>query len=371
MKKLFGKTLRVLRNILIALIIITPFFIHVCPTFGGGASADDRLNYQKRAKKYYINCKFKNENRKHFSLKTKYTDPYADRTTGKNSVPKDKLPVEVSSFLDNPSMDDFTVTWYGHSTLIIQMSGLNIAIDPVFSKMASPVPFVGCHRYSPIEERIEDLPDIDICLISHDHYDHLDYSTIKKIDSKVKLYLVPLGVENHLQNWGIDKEKISNLAWWKSKKKDGLTIVCTPARHFSGRRIIDSNDSLWCSWVLMNDKLKVFESGDTGYGSHFKRIREKYGDFDFCMMDCAQYSGSWHDVHMFPEEAVQAAMDMGTTKIMPIHWGAFKLSDHSWDDPAERMVTEGEKNGLTVLTPKLGETMVWGEETSRWWRDFA
>ena len=249
---------------------------------------------------------------------------------------------------------------------------MNILFDPVFSDISSPVSFIGSRRFSDLAMTAEELPDIDIVIISHDHYDHLDYPTIRKIDSKVGKYIVPLGIENHLERWGVSEDKIITAAWWEEIELDGLTIACTPSRHYSGRKLIDQNATLWASWTLMNDSYKVFESGDTGYGDQFEEIYEKFGDFDLALMDCAQYSTAWHDVHMFPEEAVSAANILHARVAIPIHWGAFTLSDHPWDDPAERFTLNGEETGLNVVTPKLGETVEWshlGDYQERWWRE--
>ena len=169
-KNWFKKFTKVLGGILIGIIVVIPLLIQLCPTFGGISTSEDRKHYAKGAKNY-VNWKFRNENNKHFSMKTNYKDPNKDRTTGKGVSPVDELPVEKPNFYPVPTKDDFSVTWYGHSTLIIQMSGLNIVVDPVFSKMASPVPFIGNKRFSPLKQEIEDLPDIDICLLTHDHYD--------------------------------------------------------------------------------------------------------------------------------------------------------------------------------------------------------
>lgn len=252
------------------------------------------------------------------------------------------------------------------------MKGKNILIDPVFSKRSSPVSFAGNKRFSGPLVEVSGLPEVDFLILSHDHYDHLDYKVIKEIDSKVKQYVVPLGVENHLERWGVEKNKIKNMAWWEEITVDGLSIACTPSRHYSGRSIDDQFATLWASWVFQDGQHKVFESGDSGYGEHYQQIHDKYGDFDFVMTDCAQYDVRWPEVHMFPEEAVQAVQTLGAELAMPVHWGAFALASHAWDDPAERFVTAGEKNGIQVVTPQMGETMNLKNATEymeRWWKD--
>lgn len=208
-------------------------------------------------------------------------------------------------------------------------------------------------------------------LISHDHYDHLDMDALKEIESKTDHYFVPLGIEKDLQKWDIPDKKIKNFAWWEETKLGDLRIACTPARHYSVRNGLDNGETLWCSWVLKDKKSSIYESGDSGYGDHFKQIRERHGDFDIVLLDCAQYNVKWPQVHMFPEEAARAAKELGSSQVMPIHWGALSLAEHGWDDPAERIVKAGEKEKITVVTPRIGETFELGNADNyqqRWWK---
>ncbi|WP_310603073.1 MBL fold metallo-hydrolase [Anaerosporobacter sp.] len=365
--------LNILIGVVITIVLITIaalIFIKVWSPVGGSVSSEDKKDYSKRADNYK-NGKFINKTER--SIMGSWSDPYFSRTTGKGKKPKDTLPAMESEILGEFGKEDFTVTWFGHSTLLMQISGMNILIDPVFSKVTSPVSFVGAKRFSPLGIKSDNLPHIDICIISHDHYDHLDYDSILEINDKVDLFIVPLGIEKHLEKWNVSKDKIQNMAWWEEKEINGLTIGCTPGKHFSGRYLFDSGQALWASWVFINDYIKVFETGDTGYSPHFEEIAEKYGDFDFVMTECAQYNKVWHDVHMFPEEAIEAVKTLGSSVVMPVHWGAFCLSNHSWDDPAERVTLYGEENGITVLTPLLGQTVNWKQKESyqdRWWRKY-
>ncbi len=356
---------------IVLLLCAVLLFINFYPSFGGSASKEKKEAYTLRAENYFDGT-FHNIGA--FTLMTEADDPYKERTSGKGRTPSEKLPIVTPAFLQEPSKDDLTLTWLGHSTTLLQMQGMNILFDPVLSEISSPVSFAGSKRFSDLPITAEELPSIDLVIISHDHYDHLDYPTIQKIDGKVKKYIVPLGVENHLERWGISEEKITAVAWWEEVEIDSLTVVCTPSRHYSGRKMIDQNDTLWASWVLKNESFQVFESGDTGFGDQFGEIYAKFGDFDLALMDCAQYSTKWHDVHMFPEEAVMAAEILHAEVAVPIHWGAFTLSDHAWDDPAERFTLRGEEAGLSVVTPRLGETAQWSrfsDYTQRWWREIA
>ncbi|MBQ0052820.1 MAG: MBL fold metallo-hydrolase, partial [Treponema sp.] len=270
----------------------------------------------------------------------------------------------------------FTVTWFGHSSFLIQMNGKNILFHPVFSDMISPVSFTGVRKFTTAPVKIFELPEIDILILSHDHYDHLDYKSILELDPKVKQYVVPLGVENHLKKWKIAREKVKEMAWWEETEFEGLKISCTPARHFSGRWITGRNETLWCSWVLNDGKRQVFENGDSGYGSHYKQISQKFGGFDFALMECGQYNVRWPQIHSFPEEAVAAMNEIGAKLVMPVHWGAAILSDHGWDDSPERFVRAAEKENLTTITPFMGQTVNFNDEESLnsvtknyWWRE--
>ena len=344
-------------------------FLKLWPAFGGRASEEDRRDYAERAENYR-DGKFYNDGDFQIVRETDRTDENIVSTKG--TIPEEKLPVKTPSFDQRLSDEEVRVTWFGHSSMLLQMHGMNILIDPVFSERSSPVSFVGSKRFSQPPISVEDLPSIDLLILSHDHYDHLDYNVIKEIDEKVDHYILPLGVENHLERWGVAEEKIQNMAWWEETTVNGLSIGCTPARHYSGRSLDDQFATLWASWVFHDNYHKVFESGDSGYGDQYQKIHDKYGDFDFVLTDCAQYDVNWPEVHMFPEEAVQAVQTLGAKMAMPIHWGAFSLANHGWDDSVERFVSAGESAGLQVVTPYIGETVNLNyleNSMERWWKD--
>ena len=374
MKRL-SKSHKLVRAVVVLIIIIMGIvvavftFLKLWPAFGGKASKEDKKDYARRAENYHDD-RFFNDGDFQIQHKTEKKDDRIMSTKAKK--PKAKLPVKPSSYDLNPEENNVQITWFGHSSLLLQMHGMNILIDPMFSERISPVSFAGPKRFSDAPVKISELPHIDILVISHDHYDHLDYQVIKEIDEKTDKYIVPLGVENHLERWGVEKSKIRNMAWWEETTINGLTIGCTPARHYSGRSLDDQFATLWASWVFKDEYYQIFESGDTGYGEHFQKIHEKYGNFDFVMIDCAQYDMNWPEVHMFPEEAVQAVKMLGAKTAMPIHWAAVSLANHAWDDSAERFVYDGENNGLNILTPYLGETMsleMTEDYQERWWKD--
>lgn len=357
--------------IVASLLAAAVLFLKLWPAFGGRASAEDRENYARRAQNYR-DGKFYNDGDFEIVRKTEKKDE--NILSNKGVRPEGELPAQEPSFGRALGTDEVQITWFGHSSLLLQMHGKNILIDPVFSERSSPVSFVGSRRFSDAPVKVDELPQIDFLVLSHDHYDHLDYNVIKEIDRKVKQYVVPLGVENHLERWNIEKKKIQNMAWWEEITVGGLTIGCTPARHYSGRSLDDQFATLWASWVFQDEYHKVYESGDSGYGGQYEQIHDKYGDFDFILTDCAQYDVNWPEVHMFPEEAVQAAQTLGAGVAMPIHWGAFALANHAWDDSVERFVAAGEKAGLQIVTPQLGETMSLesaGAYTERWWKNIS
>ena len=263
--------------------------------------------------------------------------------------------------------------WFGHSAFLIQIEGKSILIDPMLSEVPAPYDFLGSPRYSkqlPVE--LEELPYIDFVIISHDHYDHLDYETIIRLKEKTGKFLVPSGVGVHLKRWEIDTSKIHELYWWEDVQLEGLKFAFTPSRHFSGRGLFDRYETLWGGWIIQSKEHNVFFSGDGGYGKHYKQIGEKYGPFDFTMIECGQYDERWNDIHMMPEEAVQACLDLNTKIAMPIHWGAFTLALHSWTDPVDRFIVKANEKELMYITPSIGELVRVGVDFPKveWWERF-
>ncbi|MEP4757808.1 MAG: MBL fold metallo-hydrolase, partial [Nonlabens ulvanivorans] len=253
-----------------------------------------------------------------------------------------------------------------------KMNDKSILIDPMFGKVAAPHPWLGANRFNselPIE--IEDLPSIDAVIISHDHYDHLDYDSIIALKDKVSHYYVPLGVGVHLEAWGIESSAITELDWWQEVTLGDIQLACTPAQHFSGRKIGAEQSTLWSSWVIQNVTEKLFFSGDSGYSDHFKAIGNQYGPFDLALMECGQYNELWSDIHMMPEETAQAGKDLNARAIMPIHWAGFKLALHDWRDPVNRVTTAGELLNLPVITPQIGDVIHLDDTASaygQWWK---
>jgi L-ascorbate metabolism protein UlaG (beta-lactamase superfamily) len=284
--------------------------------------------------------------------------------------PKSSLPTDFSSILVNSIDSTAKITWFGHSTFLVELEGKRILIDPMFGENASPFPFGGKRfEYSePIP--ISSIKDIDVVLISHDHYDHLDYGSIKLLKDEVDQFIVPLGVGAHLKLWEVSAKKIVELDWWEDILLDSVTYTATPARHFSGRGLTDRNATQWAGWSIATDTEHLFFSGDGGYGPHFKEIAKRLPPINFAMLECGQYNTVWADIHMMPEETVQAALDLNAAIAMPIHWGGFRLAPHAWDDSAERFTNYANEKGVDFTLPKIGVPFTTKTTTqSSWWTE--
>lgn len=259
----------------------------------------------------------------------------------------------------------------GHSTLLIQLSGKYFLTDPVFSERVSPVQWMGPKRFHPVPMDIESIAEIEAVIISHNHYDHLDEASIKQLKNKVNHFVVPLGIGDKLIAWGVDESKITQLDWWENIKLNDVELVSTPAQHFSGRGITDSDKTLWSSWVIRNQQHSLYFSGDTGYFPGFKDIGEKYGPFDYAFMECGAYNELWRDIHMMPEDSLQAFKDVKGKVMVPIHNGTFDLSTHAWFDPMEKITQLAAESNTRILIPQIGQIINNKQPitTSSWWRE--
>ena len=281
------------------------------------------------------------------------------------------LPSIKTDLKKNPTAN-FVITWFGHSSYLIQLNGKNILVDPVFGKSASPVEFIGAKRFPGTEVySLADMPPLDAVVLTHDHYDHLDYKVISDLkNSPVKFYM-PLGAGAHLERWGIDASRITEFDWWENAEiAPGFSLTATPARHFSGRGLSDRGKTLWTSYILQHNNTKLYIGGDSGYGPHFKEIGEKFGPFDLTILECGQYNAYWPFIHMMPEETVQAHLDLKGKVLFPVHWGKFALSFHPWREPIERLLKKAEEHSVKVTTPLIGEQVVPDSylPQTRWWR---
>ena len=209
---------------------------------------------------------------------------------------------------------------------------------------------------------------IDVLLITHDHYDHLDYQSILELKGKVKHFVTSVGVGSHLERWGIPAEQITELAWGEQTEVSGLKFTATSARHFTGR-LFKRNQTLWSAFILQTPAYKLYLGGDSGYDTHFKEIGEQHGPFDLAILECGQYHDYWRDIHMFPEQTVQAAVDLRASVLMPVHWGKFSLALHDWDEPIRRVYKSAEELGQQITTPVMGEMVTLGGPypSRQWW----
>lgn len=357
------KGLKMIASITGGLILFTAIsgivFVNFSPELG---TKPNKKQTEDRAKtSHYKEGKFLNQEptKTNFSLKDTWN--FFKKKMANKAIVEPKNEIEVvklskNMFKNTPDSLQ-RITWLGHSTTLIEIDGKTIITDPMFSSSPSPIPGVVGKRFSkemPIT--IEDLPEIDIVLISHDHYDHLDRKTIKELDRKTKKYIMPLGVDAHLIKWGINPNKIEVLDWSQSTLYANIKFSCTPGQHFSGRGLKSCN-TLWCSWVIQAPSAKLFFSGDSGYGPHFKTIGKQYGPFDLALIECGQYDESFSQIHMMPEESVQAAIDIKTKLMLPIHWGSFALSLHDWNDPVIRAKKAASSLDLELTTPRIGESI--------------
>ena len=287
----------------------------------------------------------------------------------KNRKPKYRLPQISPNFKSfTEKSDKVKFIWFGHSTLLLNIDEQNILIDPVFSGNAAPFSFM-VKRFQPPVVGVESLPKIDTIVISHNHYDHLDKKTIKFFKDTETKFIVPLGVKNILIKWGIDKDKITELDWYQSTKQGQIKFTATPAKHFSGRGLFDRNKTLWASWVIEGNTEKIFFSGDSGYGKHFKDIGESFDGFDVAFIENGQYNKMWSDIHMMPNETVQAAIDLEAKVFVPIHWGMFDLSLHKWYEPIENSYSLAKEKKVPIIAPELGEilTSESKNDSKLWW----
>lgn len=373
MKK-FKKMLLYLFSLLFLLCIGITLFINLDPAFGENPTNEQKETYKHL--KNYVNEKFVNEVPTQLVISSSESlatnkDSIAD---AKDLSPAGEIPVSLIDWNKINSGKD-SLTWLGHSAFLLSIDNKKLLVDPILSPIASPVSFAGIKRYKYSEDImlhiIDEMPPIDAVFISHDHYDHLDYQSIVKLENNVSHFFVPLGVSADLIRWGVPKEKITELNWWDEREYQGLTVASTPARHFSGRGPFNSNTTLWGGWVILGKNTRLYNSGDGGYGPHFKEIGEKYGPFDITLIEGGQYDQGWPDIHNTPEQSVQANLDLNGKNMMLMHWGAFTLANHGWKEPIERALKEAKKAEVNLIAPQIGETVLLESDLhispSLWW----
>ena len=301
---------------------------------------------------------------------------FLDKDTRPLRSPVGTVPVHATTLADlaKPPTTGLRVTWMGHSGVLVEIDGHRVLFDPVWGERCSPFPFVGPRRLHPVPLPLAALGPVDVVVVSHDHYDHLDMPTIKALAGTDTVFAVPLGVGAHLEHWGVSADRLRELDWHESTKVRGLTLTATPARHFCGRGLRNTQHTLWASWSVAGEEHRVYHSGDTGYFEGFREIGASHGPFDVTMIQIGAYSEFWPDIHMTPEEGLRAHLDLqgGTPHgvLLPIHWGTFNLAPHPWAEPGEWTKEAAEEAGQAVALPRPGEPFEPAGKlpADAWWR---
>ncbi|MEG3630217.1 MBL fold metallo-hydrolase [Streptomyces poriticola] len=301
---------------------------------------------------------------------------FLDREARRRRTPGGTVPTHATTLADlaRPPATALRLTWLGHSSVLAEIDGRRVLFDPVWGERCSPFPFAGPRRLHRVPLPLTALGPVDVVVISHDHYDHLDMPTIKALAGTDTLFAVPLGVGAHLEHWGVAAGRLRELDWHESTQVGGLTLTATPARHFCGRGLRNTQHTLWASWAVAGENHRLFHSGDTGYFEGFQEIGTAYGPFDTTMIQVGAYAEFWPDIHMTPAEGVRAHLDLqgGVTGgvLLPIHWGTFNLAPHPWAEPGEWMKDAAEEAGQVLALPRPGQPFEPAGDVPAepWWR---
>ena len=290
-----------------------------------------------------------------------------DYMAKKDAVPSFKIQRQVIDKEEFTSQNSFV--WLGHSTILSHIDGVSFIVDPMFAKRASPLKCIGPKRFEGSLTPIDELPKIDVILITHNHYDHMDKTSLLALKNTVSQIYVPLDNAQILIKWGIEKEKITEFDWYEDKIFNDVQFSYCPTQHFSGRSIGDKDKYLWGSWAIKGKENSLYVSGDSGYNTHFKDIAKKFGGFDVACMECGAYNENWSEIHMTPEESVQASKDLNAKVMLPMHWAGFDLSTHTWDEPITRAMLNAQSLGVTTTTPMIGQVNSFQNpvEETKWW----
>ncbi|QSY50354.1 MBL fold metallo-hydrolase [Streptomyces griseocarneus] len=310
----------------------------------------------------------------------KFLPTYFRKEERLRRAPAHAVPVHPTTVADLavPAASGLRLTWMGHSSVLAEIDGARVLFDPVWSERCSPFAHLGPRRLHPVPVPLAETGPLDAVVISHDHYDHLDMPTVRALARTGTAFVVPLGVGAHLEHWGVPADRVTELDWHESTEVAGLTLTATPARHFCGRALRNTQHTLWASWVVAGPEHRVFHSGDTGYFPGFAGIGAQYGPFDATMVQIGAYSEFWPDIHMTPEEGMRAHTDLqggdaAPGVMLPIHWGTFNLAPHPWEEPAEGTLAAGRRAGARVVAPRPGQPFepAVGLPLEPWWRAVA
>ncbi len=343
-----------------------------CSTFGGAVTGE-RLK-RAEASPHFGDGRFFNTVRQspdNFGL---YWDYLTEQFGGDQiRVPSAPIPVVAipPGALDRSPLPGLRLVWLGHASVYLEVDGLRLLVDPVFSEYASPLQGIGPRRFHAPPIALADLPKIDAVMISHDHYDHLVMATIQHLAAKGTRIFVPLGVGAHLTEWGVPESQVVELDWWQERKIGALKIICTPSRHYSGRDLFDRKATFWSSWSILGPRHRVYYSGDTGFSGHFQDIGDRLGPFDLSIIKIGAYGpgAPWIDIHMPPEDSIRAHQALRARRLLPVHWATFNMAFHAWDEPIIRTVKAARDNHVTLLTPRVGQIIDVGatNATDAWW----
>ena len=342
--------------LLIAMVVVVISYLKFHPIFGGSITNLDKQKYNVSPN--FRHGRFRNKHKAVIDVNLT-TLPGMLRERAANSKhlrPKENLPIIPFNKEEFLSGDTPKFIWYGHSTLVLRINEMTILIDAMYGDDVTPmIPFSNKRYSEGIPGIIDELPPVDILLITHDHYDHLDYKSIKRLHEKVERVYIPLGVARHFRSWGFAESKVKEFDWWNSVSIGSVEFTFTPSRHYGGRQLSDRAKSLWGGWVIQSDSVSIYHTGDGGYDDGFTLVGEKYGPFDWCFVECGQYNKLWRDNHMFPEDSVRAVIDAKAQVAIPIHWGGFTLAMHPWKEPVEAFLSSISESDVQPCCPRLGE----------------
>ncbi|HEY0143881.1 MAG TPA: MBL fold metallo-hydrolase [Thermoanaerobaculia bacterium] len=355
------KILKILAAVVVLLTIAT-WAVFQLPQFGG-SSEGARLERMRRSPQWG-DGRFENKP----PQKTDSSLMENIRLYRQGQIREPRIPIPVVPLsLGAPASQELRAIWFGHATVLVELDGVRIMTDPVLSDVVSPIP-IGPRRFHRPPIALAGLANVDAVVVSHDHYDHLDMKSVQHLAARGTHFFLPLGIGAHLERWKVPPAQIHEMDWWESAQVKGVQIHCTPSRHYSGRKRMD-NSTLWSSWTIRGSQRSVYFSGDTGYARHFAEVRKRLGEIDLTVIKVGAYGETWLDIHMDPESAVQAHVDLGGKTMLPVHWATFNLSYHAWEEPIVRTLAAARQKGAHVIAPRVGEAFVFGQEfpNREWW----